>query len=210
MHFIYWNQLQVVFVVVVVFDVLEAIRLFDPSNHISVPSSSLAIQYQPTHHLRASALNPFVCSSVCQDRTFHLPSYTQQERKYLWCVIKLPLLMEGLRRSLKQLSKSRCGFAPSEAWPLDLSWTPAHHPSFPSKIWALTHPEAVRSAKRYVMCLIQCANSSSCFLQLSEQANKAAFMICVFYAFLYWVTTQWHHSWRRFCHFAECKTGNAK
>lgn len=75
--------------------------------------------------------------------------------------------MEGFGRSLKQLSKSCCGFAPSEAWPLDLSWTPAHHPSFPSEIWALTHQEAVRSAKRYVVCLIQRADSSlSCLNKL--------------------------------------------
>lgn len=85
--------------------------------------------------------------------------------------------MEGFRRSLKQLSESRCGFAPSAAWPLDLSWTPARHPSFPSKIWALTRQEAMRSAKRYVMCLIQCTNSPSCLLQLSEQAHKAAVLI---------------------------------
>ncbi len=77
--------------------------------------------------------------------------------------------MEGFRRSLKQLSESRCGFAPSDAWPLDLSWTPAHHPSFPSQIWALTRQEAMRSAKRYAVCLIQCANVPSCFLRLSEK-----------------------------------------
>lgn len=123
---------------------------------ISVSSSILAIQHQATQHPRASAWNPFVCSSVCRDWTFHLHSYTQAGKEISRVCYKIAITDGGLREVTEaiipeswQLCSKPCLTSGSQIW------TPAHHPSLPSQIWPLTRQEAASSDRRYALWLIQ-------------------------------------------------------